>query len=82
MNNLPEDIQNTIFKYKHQMEFTAVLEQLDAVLWKSKFDTVIQYIRKYGASIKSDMAGMAHMNIFDNEYEDLFTFNVLNYHLD
>ena len=28
MNTLPEDIQDTIYKYKHQIEFNNVLEQL------------------------------------------------------
>jgi hypothetical protein len=27
MNNLPEDIQNTIFKYKHQLEFKDVRDE-------------------------------------------------------
>jgi hypothetical protein len=27
MNNLPEDIQNTIFKYKHQLEFNDVMDE-------------------------------------------------------
>ena len=29
MDNLPEDIQNTIYKYKHQMEFCAAIEELN-----------------------------------------------------
>ena len=28
MNTLPEDIQDIIYKYKHQMEFKDVMEQL------------------------------------------------------
>ena len=28
MNTLPEDIQNTIYKYKHQLEFWYVMDEL------------------------------------------------------
>ena len=28
MNTLPEDIQDTIYKYKHQLEFNKVLEEM------------------------------------------------------
>lgn len=28
MNNLPEDIQHVIYKYKHNLEYSAVLEEL------------------------------------------------------
>ena len=29
MDNLPEDIQTTIYKYKHQLEFCVVVEELN-----------------------------------------------------
>ena len=29
MNALPEEIQDTIYKYKHQMEFCKVVQELD-----------------------------------------------------
>ena len=29
MNTLPEEIQDTIYKYKHQMEFCKVVQELD-----------------------------------------------------
>ena len=32
MNTLPEDIQDTIYKYKHQLEFNNVLEEFQ-LLW-------------------------------------------------
>ena len=28
MNTLPEDIQNTIYKYKHQLEFVNVIDEM------------------------------------------------------
>ena len=35
MNSLPEDIQDTIYKYKHQMEFKNVTNELNeaTVYW-------------------------------------------------
>ena len=32
MNSLPEDIQDTIYKYKHQMEFQDVTNELDEAI--------------------------------------------------
>ena len=31
MNTLPEEIQDTIFKYKHQMEFRRVVKELNTM---------------------------------------------------
>ena len=31
MNTLPEEIQNTIFKYKHQMQFREVVMELNTI---------------------------------------------------
>ena len=33
MDNIPEGIQNTIDKYKHQLEFCAVIEELRDDVW-------------------------------------------------
>ena len=32
MNTLPEDIQNTIYKYKHQMEFNHVVNEMHGIV--------------------------------------------------
>ena len=32
MNTLPEDIQNTIYKYKHQMEFNHVVNEMHDIV--------------------------------------------------
>ena len=32
MNTLPEDIQNTIYKYKHQMEFNHVVDEMHDIV--------------------------------------------------
>ena len=38
MNTLPDSIQNTIFKYKHQLEFKNVMDELNTYVWKHGFN--------------------------------------------
>ena len=38
MNTLPEDIQNTIYKYKHQIEFSKVMSELICKVWLADCD--------------------------------------------
>ena len=42
MNSLPEDIQDTIYKYKHQMEFKNVLEEFQW-LWFEEQTKIKEY---------------------------------------
>ena len=51
----------------------------DADYWKTEFDKVIQYLDKYGDDVISDMD---RINIYnDDDYIDLYVFNILEYHL-
>ena len=57
MNTLPEDIQNTIYKFKHQMEFNHVInemhdivnfwciDQLDDMYCKSRHEGIHERLR-------------------------------------
>ncbi len=38
MNSLPEEIQDTIYKYKHQIEFSKVMGELICNVWLSECD--------------------------------------------
>ena len=42
MNTLPEDIQDTIYKYKHQIEFKNVLEEFQW-LWFEEENKLKEY---------------------------------------
>ena len=51
----------------------------DADYWKTEFDKVIQYLKKYSYDVISDMD---RINIYEEEdYVDLYVFNILEYHL-
>jgi hypothetical protein len=38
MNTLPEDIQDTIYKYKHQIEYCKVMGELMCNVWFASCD--------------------------------------------
>ena len=51
----------------------------DADYWKTEFDKVIQYLDKYSDDVISDMD---RINMYkDEDYIDLYVFNILEYHL-
>ncbi len=51
----------------------------DAVYWKTEFNKVIQYLNKYSDDIISDMTLCGYEN---NDYVDLYVFNILNYYIE
>ena len=51
----------------------------DAVYWRTEFNKVIQYLNEYSDVVVSDMN---RINMYrDEDYIDLFVFNILEYHL-
>ena len=60
MNTLPEDIQDTIYKYKHQLEFKNVLEELQW-LWFEEQTKVKEYYETQDRLIGNCLsAGMSY----------------------
>ena len=51
----------------------------DADYWKTEFNKVIQYLNEYSDVVVSDMNCIG-MNK-DEDYIDLYVFNILEYHL-
>ena len=50
MNNLPEPIIDNIYKYKHQLEFKHVLDELTGICDNLYFSTkreLIRYLKHY-----------------------------------
>ena len=45
MNNLPEPILDNIFKYKHQLEFRHVMDELTGNLENMYFNTKLELLR-------------------------------------
>ena len=51
----------------------------DAIYWRTEFNKVIQYLNEYSDVVVSDMN---RINMYrDEDYIDLFVFNILEYHL-
>ena len=51
----------------------------DAVYRRTEFNKLIQYLNKYSDEVVSDMN---RINMYrDEDYIDLFVFNILEYHL-
>ena len=51
----------------------------DAVYWRTEFNKVIQYLNEYSDVVVSDMN---RINMYrDEDYIDIFVFNILEYHL-
>ncbi len=66
MNTLPEDIQNTIYKYKHQLEFRNVLEEFQW-LWFEEETKIKEYCETRGRIIRNGLdAGMSYSEAVDN----------------
>ena len=60
MGNLPEDIPNTIYKYKHQLEFCSVIEEVsDGVLsycgWCGKGHRLFRGCHCEGGTLSEDV---------------------------
>ena len=54
MNNLPEPILDNIYKYKHQLEFKHVMDELSGNMDNLYFTTkleLIKYLKKNGEEI-------------------------------
>ena len=45
MNNLPEPVLDNIFKYKHQLEFRHVMDELTGNLENMYFNTKLELLR-------------------------------------
>ena len=45
MNNLPEPVLDNIFKYKHQLEFRHVMDELTGNLENMYFSTKLELLR-------------------------------------
>ncbi len=66
MNTLPEDIQNTIYKYKHQLEFRNVLEEFQW-LWFEEETKIKEYCETRGRIIRNGLdAGMSYSEAVEN----------------
>ena len=66
MNTLPEDIQNTIYQYKHQLEFSGVLEEL-MWMWFEEETKIKQYCETRGYIIRNCLyAGMSYSEAVEN----------------
>ena len=51
----------------------------DVVYWRAEFNKVIQYLNEYSDEVVSDMT---RINMYrDEDYIDIFIFNILEYHL-
>ena len=69
MDKLPEPVCTHIYDFLSG----------DAGYWKTEFGNVIQYLDKYSDDVISDMD---RINIYnDEDYTDLFIFNIINYYL-
>ena len=55
MNTLPEDIQDTIYKYKHQMEFKDVIEEFQW-LWSEEENKLKEYFETHDRVIWNNLA--------------------------
>ena len=68
MNSLPEDIQDTIYKYKHQMEFKDVSHELHDIVY---FWCSGQFTYRY-CKYRHESMYRACLNEFKNlnDYED------------
>ncbi len=80
MNTLPEDIQNTIYKYKHQLEFRNVLEEF-LRLWFEEETKIKGYCETRGRVIRTGMdSGMSYYEAVENfaEFRDLVIRNCLD----
>ncbi len=70
MNNLQEDIQNTIYKYKHQMEFKEVLEEFQW-LWFEEHTKLKEYYETRDRNIRNCLdAGMSYSEAVENFVEE------------
>ena len=60
MNTLPEDIQDTIYKYKHQLEFKNVVEEFHW-LWFEELTKLKEYHETRDRIIRHGLgAGMSY----------------------
>ena len=69
MNKLPEPVCTHIYDFLSG----------DADYWKTEFDNVIQYLDKYSDDVIYDVNRFHIYN--DEDYTDIFIFNILNYYL-
>ena len=69
MNKLPTHVCSHIYDFLSG----------DADYWKTEFDKVIQYLDKYSDDVIYDVNRFHIYN--DEDYTDLFIFNILNYYL-
>ena len=69
MNKLPDHMLDIIYDFVSG----------DSVYWRTEFNKSIQYLNKYSDEVVSDMN---RINMYrDEDYIDLFVFNILEYHL-
>ena len=69
MNKLPDHILDIIYDPL----------SADSVYWRTEFNKVIQYLNEYSDVVVSDMN---RINMYrDEDYIDIFVFNILQYHL-
>ena len=75
MDTLPEDIQDTIYKYKHQLEFKNVLEEFQW-LWFEEQTKVKEYYETQDRMIWNNLAaGMTAVEAVRNFEEYWATIN-------
>ena len=67
MENLPLEVQTHIFDYLVG----------DCVHWTNVYNNVIQHLNNYLYDINTDLVIIGS----EYEYEDLFVYNILRYHL-
>ena len=69
MDTLPDHVCTYVYDYVSG----------DNDYWKTEFNHVIHYLDKYSDDVISDMD---RINIYnDEDYTDLFIFNIINYYL-
>ena len=68
MNTLPEDIQDTIYKYKHQMEFKDVIQELcDIVYFWCSEQLTFRYCKcRHELMYRSCLNDFKYLNDYEN----------------
>ena len=67
MNTLPEDIQDTIYKYKHHMEFKDVIHELhDIVCFWCSEQLIFRYCKyRHELMYRSCLNDFKHLNDYE-----------------